>query len=640
MIELAIDIETYSETDIKFGVHKYVEDRSFDILLCAYSINNESVEIFDLACGEKLSKEFLSLLRDPRVLKTAYNASFEITCFNRYLGDTIPTNQWSCTQALAAQAGLPFGLDNVAKVLKTVEQKDSKGKDLIKYFTMSCKPTKSNGMRKRNLPEHNFNRWLDFKYYNCQDVKTEQSIRRSLDWFEIADFEKSVWELDQKINNRGVLISKELAINAVRMEAITTDKLCKELTDLTGIDNPKSNTQVKKFIFDSTGEEIKSLSKSNIEEVNKLFKGTDTEHILSIREKLNRTSIKKYTAMLNSVCVDGRIRGLFQYYGANRTGRFAGRNVQLQNLTRNNLDNLDLARTLVQKNDLTSLELIYGDPGYVLSNLVRTAFVAKPGHIFNISDLNSIEARILAWLANEEWKMKVFATHGKIYEASASMMFKVPIEKITKSSDLRTKGKISELALGYQGSVGALERMGGASMGLSQSEMLVLVKQWRQSNKKIVKLWYDVQDRVIEAITEGYSELRNLKFYTKNKNLIIELPSKRKLVYISCKFSNNKISYFGMDQVTKKWCEQDTYGGKLVENIVQAIARDVMVDIMKRLDLKGFRIVMHVHDEIVSEDLALKNLEKEMTATMIEPISWAKGLVLGAETFTSKYYKK
>lgn len=640
MKELAIDIETYSETDIKNGVHKYAEDPNFAITLCAFCFDNGPIEIVDLACGEELPSRFMDALLDKDILKTAYNAAFEMTCFNKFFDYELDPTQWSCTQALAAQAGLPFGLDNVAKVLKTVEQKDSRGKDLIKYFTMPCKPTKTNGMRTRNLPHHDFDKWLDFKEYCRQDVATEQAIRQQLTWFDNGVFEKSVWALDQKINNRGVLVDLDIVRNAVSIEAIVNEKLIEEMIGLTNIENPKSNAQVKKFIQETTGVKVESLSKANIGEVNALFKGSEIAHVLKIREKLNRTSVKKFTAMLNSVCTDNRIRGLFQYYGANRTGRWAGRNVQLQNLKRNDLKDLDFARSLVKTNNLSVLELSYDDVGYVLSNLIRTAFIAKPGHKLIVSDLSAIEARIIAWFADEKWRLDVFATHGKIYEASASMMFKVPLESITKESPLRRKGKIAELALGYQGAVGALERMGGAAMGLSTDEMARLVKQWRQANKEIVKLWYNVQDAAVEAIEYGRSEIKYLKFNTKNRNLIIELPSGRKLVYINAKFDGNKITYHGMDQATKRWCAQDTYGGKLVENIVQATARDVIADIMKRLDKKDFNIIMHVHDEIVCENVFEAGMDKLMTNIMSEPLIWAPGLPLSAETFVADYYQK
>ena len=632
-MELAIDIETYSENDIKWGVHKYAECPKFEILLFAYSINAGPVQIIDLAMGETIPGEIYNLLTDETCTKTAYNAAFEITCLQAYLKIQLDPSQWSCTQALAAQAGWPFGLGNVAKAMGNAVQKDSKGKELIKYFTMPCTPSRSNNMRTRNRPIDDFDKWANFKNYCIQDVETELGIRAQLSWFIVPDFEQEVWALDQTINNRGVKVDLELVRNAVAMDKIVADKLVEEMFELTQISNPKSNAQVKKFIMDSTGEDVKSLNKGAMAEVNSMFKDTEIEHVLKIREKLSRTSIKKFTAILNSACNDGSVKGLFQYYGANRTGRWAGRNVQLQNLKRNDLKELDLARQLVKENNLEVLELLFDDVGYVLSNLIRTAFVASPGNSLIVSDLSAIEARIIAWLAGEKWRLDVFATHGKIYEASASVMFKIPLNEITK--ELRQKGKIAELALGYQGAVGALERMGGAAMGLSSDEMTRLVKQWRNGNKKIVDLWTTVNDCAIEAIMYGSSKMDKLNFSFKNKNLIIELPSGRNLVYISATYNGKAITYKGMDQTTKQWSTQDTYGGKLVENIVQAIARDVLTEALKRL--KNYNIVMHVHDEIVIDG---KVDEKLMTDAMRSPMPWAPDLHLGAETFTAQYYQK
>lgn len=632
-MELAIDIETYSENDIKWGVHKYAESPKFEILLFAYSINAGPVQIIDLAMGETLPVLVLNLLTDETCTKTAYNAAFEMTCLQSFFKLQLDPSQWSCTQALAAQAGWPFGLGNVAKAMGNAVQKDSKGKELIKFFTMPCVPSKSNNMRTRNRPIDDFDKWANFKKYCIQDVETELGIRAQLSWFIVPEFEKEVWALDQQINNRGVKVDLELVKNAVEMDKKIAEKLVAEMYELTTIVNPKSNAQVKKFIMDATGEVVKSLNKSAIAEVNSMFKDTEIEHVLKIREKLSRTSIKKFTAILNSTCNDGCVKGLFQYYGANRTGRWAGRNVQLQNLKRNDLKELDLARQLVKENNLEVLELLFDDVGYVLSNLIRTAFIPSPGNSLIVSDLSAIEARIIAWLAGEKWRLDVFATHGKIYEASASVMFKIPLEDVTK--ELRQKGKIAELALGYQGAVGALERMGGAAMGLSSDEMTRLVKQWRNGNKKIVDLWTSVNDCAIDAVMYGSSKMDKLNFSMKNKNLIIELPSGRNLVYISANFDGKKITYKGMDQTTKQWSTQDTYGGKLVENIVQAIARDVLTEALKRL--KNYNIVMHVHDEIVIDG---KVDEKIMTDAMRTPMPWAPDLHLSAETFTAQYYQK
>lgn len=641
MIELAIDIETYSETNIKSGVHKYVEDDKFQTLMIAYKFSDEDkMYLVDLMTDQAEGDfdKFLYALTDSSVLKTAYNAAFEITCLSNSFNKKLDPKQWSCTMALAAQAGLPFGLDAVSKALKTVQKKDSVGKELIKYFTMPCKPTKANKMRTRNLPIHNFSKWLDFREYCKQDVITEQEVRQHLSWFTVPEFEKPVWALDQKINNTGVRIDKSLVGNAIAIEGITMAKLTAEMEALTNIANPKSPLQVKKFIEDSTGVDVASLNKAAMPEVLKTFENNEaTTKVLKLREKLSRTSIKKYTAMVNSVCRDMKIRGLFQYYGANRTGRWAGRNVQLQNLKKNDLKDLDFAREMVRLNKLDVLELTYDDVGEVLSNLIRTSFIPSDGNMLVVSDFSAIEARIIAWLANETWRLEIFKTHGKIYEASAAMMAKIPIEEVDKN--LRAKGKIAELALGYQGAVGAMERMGGSAMGLGVMEMQQIVNDWRRANPKIVKLWYSTQDAFIEVITTGkIINNKYCKFYTKNNNAIIELPSGRKLVYLDARYDGNSITYYGMDQVTKQWSRQDTYGGKLVENIVQAIARDILTNALLKVDAAGHKIIMHVHDEIVIDSYV--DVSEEITAILSAPVSWAPGLPLAAETFTAQYYQK
>jgi DNA polymerase len=681
MNELAIDIETYSGTDIKAGVHKYVEDPDFEILMIAYKLNDDPIKIIDLKCGEKIPEDFKCALKNINcnILKTAYNAAFEIACLSKHLNIKLDPSQWSCTMALAAQAGYPFGLEYVARVMQVSDQKDSIGKELIKYFSVPCKPTKTNSERTRNLPQHDYSKWLDFKTYCCKDVAAEQAVRNNLKWFTISEFEKHVWVLDQKINNSGVNIDMELVNNAIAIEKTVTAELIDEMCSLTTIKNPKSNKQVKDFIQQITGVEIESLNKAAMPEVNNLFKDTEIMHVLKIREKLSRSSVKKYTAMLGSACSDNKLRGLFQYYGANRTGRWAGRIVQPQNLPRNDLKDLDFARMLVKAGNLTVLKLTYDDAGYVLSQLIRTAFIPAPGKQFIISDFSAIEARIVAWYAHERWRLDVFATHGKIYEASASQMFGVALEKVTK--ELRTKGKISELALGYQGAASALERMGAVKMGvcdeaLRKAKILVesgkwifkewnekvkqyviteeltkLVNIWRRANPKIVKLWYDTQAAVMQAIKTGRCSFHHsLDFYMKEKNLIIKLPSGRELVYINAKIimtliknePKETIVYEGMDQTTKQWTRQYTYGGKLIENIVQATARDVLTDALKRSDKAGHQIALHVHDEGVFE--SGKNVSKQnaevITKIFSSPIDWAPGLPLAAETFIADYYQK
>lgn len=639
MRELGIDIETYSETDIKAGVHKYCEDPKFDVTLLGYSIDNEEPVVLDLLSGDKIPPFIYEAILSSQVLKTAYNAAFEIACLSKYFGLPLDPKQWSCTQALAAQAGLPFGLDNVAKALGSGQQKDAKGKELIKYFTMPCKPSKANGMRTRNYPQHDFFRWLDFKYYCGQDVRTEQDIRRNvLSWFEVSAFEKPVWFLDQKINNVGVCVDKKLIVNAIAMEAVVADELTEEMIKLTGIKNPKSAKQVKDYIMSSTGLEITSLNKASMPDVMKQVDNKETEHVLKIREQLSRSSIKKFTAMEGSAGAGDRIRGLFMYYGANRTGRFAGRNVQVHNLKRNDLKDLDFARQLVRAGKLDVLKLTYGDVGLVLSNLIRTAFIPSPGNRLGISDLSAIEARIVAWLADETWRLEVFKTHGKIYEASASQMFKIPMDQVTK--EIRFKGKISELALGYQGAAGALERMGALTMGLKLEELPGLVKLWRKANPKIVRLWYALQEAAVECIVDNamIQLPHGIRFSMRNRNMIITLPSGRDLVYLNAKYVAGRILYMGMDQTTKQWCMQDTYGGKLLENVTQAIARDVLVVGMQRIDAAGHEIVMHVHDEVVVD--TPDDVADELTQLMSAPISWAAGLPLGAESFMADYYQK
>ena len=647
MRELSIDIETYSETDIEEGVHKYVEDECFEILLVAYSFDDDPVRIIDLAMGEELPGEFQKWLCDPSIKKSAYNAAFERVCFQKYFGVAFDPAQWFCTMIRAAQAGYPFGLGAVAGSMQLQEQKDTQGKALIKLFCEPCKPTKKNDGRLRNRPEHFLNEWLDFKAYCIQDVKTEKAIKKNLEWFQISDFEKPMYALDQKINDRGVRADRVLVNSVIDINNYFTDLTVQELKKLTGIDNPKSPAQIKNYIKAQTGEEVVSLNKESIEAVVANFAhNKQISKVLTLRERLSRTSIKKFYSINNSILENGRVCGLFQYYGASRTGRWSGRRVQLQNLKRNSLKDLDFARELMRKNEKDAIQLIYEDVGLILSNLIRTAFVPDPGKSLIVSDFSAIEARITAWFADEKWRMDIFKTHGKIYEASASQMFNMPLEEITK--DLRQKGKVAELSLGYQGAVGALQRMGGEAMGLSITEMEMIVKLWRKSNKKIVQLWYDVQECATRAIKGERCKLpHGLLFWKQGKNLMIKLPSGRDLVYknaglVPGKWGQEAIIYEGLDQDTGKWSLQDTYGGKLVENIVQATARDVLADTMLRLDRAGFDIIMHVHDEVVleAETRNAERLAGIVTNMMREDIPWAAGLPLGAETFIASYYQK
>lgn len=644
MLELAIDIETFSSVDLKkTGVHKYAESPDFEILLFGYERSGE-YHVVDLANGEQIPGEILTELQSDIVLKTAYNAAFEIACINAHFGITLDASQWSCTQALAAQAGYPFGLDMVAKVMGTVAQKDAVGKALIKYFCMPCKPTEANGMRTRNLPEHDPAKWGQFQEYCMQDVMTEQAVRKMvLRWFKPIAFEDKLWVLDQKINTRGVKVDMQLVNNALRINDLETERITNLIVEGTGITNPNSDAQIKDYIGGLTGIAVASLNKEALPKVYKTFENCpEVIELLDLRQKLSRSSIKKFNAMQVSAGVADRVRGLFQYYGANRTGRWAGRNVQLQNLKRNNLKDLDLARTLVRNNSLDALQLNFSDPGEVLSNLVRSAFIPSDGNVLVVSDFSAIEARVIAWLANEKWRIDVFAGHGKIYEASASMMFNIPLDNITK--DLRQKGKVAELALGYGGGVGALVRMGGAAMGLSEVEMERIKVAWRKASPSIVRLWKLCNDAAIQVLTLGGRVRVNglCDFYVKNNNLHLVLPSGRPLIYLDAKYNGKSVTYWGMDQIKKMWCKQDTYGGKLVENIVQAIARDLLAYNMIKVDELGYDLIMHVHDEIVVE-YTEKNADlaaAAITDVLETEVPWAKGLKLGAETFITNYYTK
>lgn len=635
MKELSIDIETFSSYDIRFGVHKYVEADDFEILLFAYSYGN-NVHIVDLANGEKIPEQVKVDMFHKDILKTAYNASFEIACLSKYLGTQLDQSQWSCTMALGAQAGYPFGLDKISKIFGK-QLKDNKGKALIRYFCIPCKPTKTNNNRHRNFPLDDYDKWLDFRNYCVQDVVAEMAIRKQLCWFEPTFFEKELWIIDQKINTIGVQIDLQLVKKAIELDSEYSNEIIDEMKSITGLSNPNSVVQLKKYIASISGVTVKSLSKADEDQLQLTFKNhKDILYLLDLKKKSSRTSIKKYHAMFNTVNKDSIARGLFQYYGA-RTGRWSGRNIQLQNLKSNYLSDLDIARKAVKKGSLDTIKLLYEDPGEVLSNLIRTAFIPKTSY-FIISDFSAIEARIVAWLAQEEWRLEVFKTHGKIYEASASKMFKIPIEQVTK--EIRNKGKVAELALGYQGALGALQRMGGQKIGLTDSEMMSLVIQWRAANKKIVKLWHDVEvyakHTILHRTEKSYGPIT---FKMIDKNLLIVLPSGRPIVYVNAKVENYKLSYTSTDDLGN-WGSIKTYGGKLIENIVQAIARDVLAYKMRDLYNLGYDIVMHVHDEIIVESNNIDEDVPIVKQTLSSNIYWAKGLVLKEETFVSKYYKK
>lgn len=654
MKTLAIDIETFSSADLKScGVYKYTEAKDFEILLLAWKIESgklkvekSDVKIVDLASGESLPYGLLMALTDPYVKKTAWNASFERTCIAKHFGITLPPGQWECSMAKAAQLSLPLSLEQAGKAIGLTDGKMADGKKLIRYFSIPCKPTKTNGMRARNLPAHDPEKWLSFKEYCVQDVKTEQQIREHISFFEFPAKEKLVWNLDQKINDRGILLDPEFVQNAIAFDEEFADKLTAEAVELTGLENPNSVKQLKEWLLEETGEQVGSLNKETIPALLKSVESDKAKQVLALRQQLAKTSVKKYKAMENIICDDNRARGLHQYYGANRTGRWAGRLVQPQNMPKNNLPDLQLARTLVKNNDPDMLEMAFGNVPDTISQLIRTSFVAGKGKRFIVADFSAIEARVIAWYANEKWRLDVFKTHGKIYEASGAHMFKVPIEQVTRGSVLRDKAKIAELALGYQGSVGALKRMGSEKMGLEEKELQPLVNKWREANKKIVQFWYDVNDTAIAAVENGgmAESIGNIKYYVKNDYLYCELPSGRKLAYKKPRLEELTygpgITYLGMDQTTKQWTTQNTYGGKLVENIVQATARDLLAEAMLRLDAAGYEIVLHVHDEVVCEGPYGKGSAEEMATIMSEPVKWASGLPLGADAYETEFYKK
>ena len=571
MRTLSIDIETYSSVDLmKAGVYTYTQSDDFTILLFGYAFDDEEVRVIDLT-SETLPKEVESALISEAVIKTAFNANFERTCLSKYLNLELPSNQWRCTSVHALMLGLPNSLAVVSQVLKLPEQKMSIGKTLIRYFSMPCAPTKTNGGRTRNLPHHDLEKWELFKEYCKRDVEVEIIVKKKIEFYKITDFEQKLWELDQRINDEGVAVDMELVENAIKIDENYTNKLVEEAKAITGLDNVNSVAQLKKFL------QVEDLSKAAVAEMIKTTDDETTKRVLELRQLMSKTSVKKYEAMSRCVCPDGRVRGLFQYYGANRTGRWAGRLVQVQNLPQNHLSDLDTARELVKDGDYESVEMLYDNVPKVLSELIRTAFVGSNGNRFIVADFSAIEARVIAWLANEKWRQEVFKTHGKIYEASASQMFKVPLESVTKGSALRQKGKVSELALGYQGGVGALKQMGALDMGLEEDELQGLVDAWRHANPNIVKLWYEVGNAAAKAIDEKTTVniSHNIKFIYSKGCLFIQLPSGRRLSYLQASIetvgSRRKMTYQGMNQTSKKWEKIDTYGGKILYKPLQEI---------------------------------------------------------------------
>ena len=643
MRTLSIDIETYSSVDLaKSGVYRYAEAPDFEIILFGYSVDSGPVQVVDLASGEAIPQEIQSAILDSKVIKWAFNAQFERVCLSKYFGVWLEPDSWRCTMVWSAYLGLPLSLEGAAIITGADKKKLTEGKELIRYFSVPCKPTRSNDGRTRNLPEHAPDKWDRFKAYNLRDVEAELSIQAKLQKFPVPEEEWQNYILDQQINDRGIQLDLELVSKAIQCDEKVREELTSRLKELTELENPNSVAQMKKWLSEN-GLETDSLDKASVKELLKDAPDHLSE-VLELRQLLAKSSVKKYSAMGNVVCADGRARGLLQFYGANRTGRFAGRLIQVQNLPQNHLPDLKQARCLVRGGHYEALELLYDSIPGVLSELIRTAFVPKKGYKFIVADFSAIEARVIAWLAGETWRNEVFATHGKIYEASASQMFRVPIEEITKGSLLRQKGKIAELALGYGGSVGALKAMGALDMGLTEEELKPLVYAWRNSNPNIVRLWWDVDRAVKEAVTERCrTETHRISFEYRSGMLLIRLPSGRQLTYVKPRiginsFGSESVTYEGIGS-TKKWERIESYGPKFVENIVQALSRDILCYSMRKLDEKDFDIVMHVHDEVVLE-VPIEISVQDICALMGHTPPWAQGLLLRADGFECNFYKK
>lgn len=659
MDHLSIDLETFSSVPIaKAGAQKYIASPDFEILLFAYSLNGAPPVCCDIAQGEHLPDWVLDALCDPQCLKHAYNAAFEWGCLSKFMGRQLPPEQWRCTMFHGLYAGYPAGLDAAGRALGLPEDKRklSTGKALIRYFCVPCTPTKSNGGRRRNLPNHDPARWELFKEYNAQDVTTEMEIERRLSLITVPDWLQRQWETDLLINARGVAVDMEMVSGALEIGATVRERLTQEAVRISGLNNPNSVQQLSAWLEQETGEEVTDLRKDTVAKM--IAQAPDipgVQRMLEIRQELGKTSTKKYDAIEQAVCPDGRVRGLLQFYGANRTGRWAGRLVQVQNLPRTYTQPLELARNLVKQRKLDNLRLIYGSVPDTLSQLIRTAFVASDGNVLIDADFSAIEARVISWLAGEQWRLEVFKTHGKIYEASASQMFGVPIERIKKGNPeyaLRQKGKVAELALGYQGGAGALINMGALDMGIPENDLPDIVQRWRDTNKRICDLWYKTNSAAVEAISTGSSVgvgrlLVSCEYDAAHEveYLTVLLPSGRKLYYNSPQIGENKwggpsISYMGMDQTTKKWKRIETYGGKLVENCVQAVARDCLAQAIENLEAKGLPVVFHIHDEVVIDCRADTATLDDVVNIMSQPIPWAPGLPLNANGWVGGFFKK
>lgn len=665
MHKLSIDLETFSSVPIgKAGAFRYIDSPDFEILLFAYSLDNGPVTVIDVACGETVPEWLVEALHDPEYIKTAYNAAFEWGCLSKVYGPMDPS-QWRDTMLHGLYAGYTAGLDATGRALGLPEdkQKLNTGKALIRYFCVPCKPTKANGGRTRNLPHHDPDKWRLFKEYNAQDVVTEMEISKRLSTFPVPAMVQKQWETDLRINARGVAVDMEFTDGALAIGDAVTRELTGEAVKISGLDNPNSVKQLVKWLDTETAEgvSVDNLRKDTVNDLLAMGGHSDSvQRMLEIRQELGKTSTKKYDAIEMCVCSDGRVRGLLQFYGANRTGRWAGRLVQVQNLPRTYIGHLDTARRYVKERKKDHLRMVYGNTADTLSQLIRTAFIATPGNVLIDADFSAIEARVIAWLANEEWRLEVFRTTGKIYEASAAMIYHVPVETIVKGHEnyaLRQRGKVAELALGYQGGVGAMRRMdvSHALDDMTDDEVQEIVNNWRNASSHIRDLWYDMENAALGVIVNGGTQTVRCLTLAREYDIMqgtpvmsIRLPSGRKLYYINPQITENRwgqpsISYFGVDQTTKKWKPIETYGGKLIENCVQAIARDCLAQAIEKLEAAGFPIVFHVHDEVVIDIARFADDEamlKLVTDIMTEPIPWAQGLPLGADGWVGTFFKK
>jgi len=643
MDTLAIDIETYSDVSLPdCGVHRYAASEQFEILLFAYSLNDEPTRIIDLASGEKMPDEIMKLLTDDSVVKTAYNAAFERNCINRYFGLSLKPEGWRCTLVQASMLSLPLSLEGVGEALNLDKKKMSEGKELIRFFCMPCKPSKSNGGRTRNLPSDDPEKWELFKTYCIRDVVVEKQIRNKLSKFPIPDREQKLYCMDQRINDRGIMVDPELITHAVACDLLYKETATKKAYEISGLENPNSVAQLKGWLA-RKGIEIDSLAKAAVEELVENTDG-DVAEMMKLRLALSKTSVKKYEAMERSVCPDGRVHGLLQFYGANRTGRWAGRLVQIHNLPQNHMEDLELARSIVKEGRYDLVELLYDSIPDVLSELIRTAFVAKPGCRFIVSDFSAIEARVMGYLAGEGWVMEEFRGAGKIYEQTASKMFHIPIEEITKGSPYRARGKVASLACQYGGAEGALISMGALNF-VEEDELKGLVQSWRTANPHIVNYWYEIDGAVKAAVKERkMTKVGMVTVYYQSGMLKIALPSGRVLSYVRPRmtvnrFGSESVSYEGAG-TNRKWTRIESYGAKFCENIVQATARDVLAEAMLRLEKKGFDIVCHIHDEVVLEVPEGTSSVEEVNEIMAVCPDWCEGLPLKAAGFESPFYKK